>query len=134
MRQKYYLNIGLAISLSILCLAGCGGQGLQNREKGTLGGAAVGAGLGAIVGSATGNAGYGTAIGGGIGALSGALLGHEMDKAESSGREYDARLTRNDQIILENQRLLEQLRLKGVDVRISDRGVVMNLPDVLFAF
>ena len=30
------------------------------------------------------------------------------------------------------QRLLEQLRSKGVDVRDSDRGVVINLPDVLF--
>jgi len=114
-------------------LVGCGGEGLQNREKGALGGAAIGAGLGAIIGSATGKAGYGTAIGGGIGALSGAVIGHEMDKSAARDREYDDRLTRNEAVIQENQRLLAQLRTRGVDVRVSDRGVVMNLPDVLFA-
>jgi len=34
----------------------------------------------------------------------------------------------------ENQRLLAQLKAKGVDVRASSRGVVINLPDVLFEF
>jgi len=124
----------LMCSLLLLAtLIGCGGEGLQNREKGALGGAAIGAGLGAIIGSATGKAGYGTAIGGGIGALSGAAIGHEMDKSAARDREYDDRLTRNEAVIQENQRLLEQLRTRGVDVRVSDRGVVMNLPDVLFA-
>ena len=34
----------------------------------------------------------------------------------------------------ENQKLLAQLKAKGVDVRNSNRGVVINLPDVLFEF
>jgi len=124
----------LSFILCLVLLAGCSGDGVRNREKGAVGGALLGAGLGAVIGSATGKAGYGTAIGGGIGALTGAVVGNEMDKSETRDREYDDRLDRNERVIQENQRLLEQLRLKGVDVRMSDRGVVMNLPDVLFAF
>jgi outer membrane protein OmpA-like peptidoglycan-associated protein len=33
----------------------------------------------------------------------------------------------------ENLRLIEELRQRGIDVRESERGVVINLPDVLFA-
>lgn len=33
----------------------------------------------------------------------------------------------------ENRKLLEELRGRGIDVRYSERGIVVNLPDVLFA-
>ncbi len=123
--------------LSLLLLFGatsCENARFGGREKGALGGAAIGAGLGAIIGAATGDAGVGTAIGGGIGALSGAVIGNEVDKAEAKDKAYDDKLTQNEQQIAENQRIIEELKSRGADARITDRGVVVNLPDVLFEF
>lgn len=122
------------LAVLLLFLGGCTGSALSNREGGALGGAAVGAGLGAIIGSATGRAGVGTAIGGGIGALSGALVGNELDKSSNRSHQMDDQLSRNEEMIRENERLLESLRKKGYDAYPSDRGVVINLPDVLFPF
>ena len=34
----------------------------------------------------------------------------------------------------ENREIIEELKKRGLDVSSSDRGVVINLPDVLFAF
>jgi outer membrane protein OmpA-like peptidoglycan-associated protein len=42
------------------------------------------------------------------------------------------RIARNEQRIAENARMIEELRQRGIDVRDSERGVVVNLPDVLF--
>jgi len=120
--------------VSLLILSGCSESSLSHREGGALGGAAVGAGLGAIIGSATGHAGVGTAIGGGIGALSGALVGNELDKSSNRSHQMDDQLSRNDEMIRENEGLLEWRRKKGYDAYPSDRGVVINLPDVLFPF
>ncbi len=120
--------------LLVVSLFSCSSTQFTHREKGAIGGTAVGAGLGAIIGSATGDAGVGTAIGAGIGALSGALLGNEVDKAEMRDREEEARLAENERILAENRRLIEELKSQGQDVRLSDRGVVVNIPDVLFAF
>lgn len=124
----------LFLACLLLILTSCGGEGLRNREKGVLGGAALGAGLGAIVGAATGDAGVGTAIGGGIGALAGGVLGNEMDKAEEEDAALDRRLEDQDRLIAENQRIIDELKRSGADARLTDRGVIVNLPDVLFAF
>ncbi len=35
-------------------------------------------------------------------------------------------------LMAENQRLIDELRNRGIDVRDTERGVVVNLPDVLF--
>lgn len=51
------------------------------------------------------------------------LLSQERTSNNQSAAEYSA----------ENARLVEELKQRGVDVRESDRGVVINLPDVLFA-
>jgi outer membrane protein OmpA-like peptidoglycan-associated protein len=119
---------------ALLFTSGCASTNLRNREKGAIGGTALGAGLGAIIGSATGDAGVGTAIGAGVGALSGAFIGNEMDKEEDRDADLDNRLSQNDRIIAENRRLLDELRRQGHDARITDRGVVVNIPDVLFGF
>ncbi|MCB0353470.1 MAG: OmpA family protein [Bdellovibrionales bacterium] len=128
MRESLFLALFLCV------LVGCEGGQVGNTEKGALGGAAVGAGLGAIIGSATGDAGVGTAIGGGIGALSGALIGRAIDQDEARELETDNRLSENEKLLQENQRLIDELKRRGADVRVTDRGVVVNLPDVLFEF
>jgi outer membrane protein OmpA-like peptidoglycan-associated protein len=115
-------------------LSGCANSSLGATEYGALGGAAAGAGLGAIIGHQTGRAGAGVAIGSAAGALSGALIGGQIDRQD---REIDIRRQRIEQqeaMIAENARLIEELRQRGIDVRDSDRGVVVNLPDVLFEF
>ncbi|MCO6431548.1 MAG: OmpA family protein [Deltaproteobacteria bacterium] len=115
-------------------LPACENARFGAREKGALGGAAVGAGLGAIIGNQTGNAGAGVAIGSAIGAISGALIGNEIDSQDAAMDAADERLVRQQQELEENRRLIEELRARGADVRRTDRGVVVNLPDVLFEF
>jgi outer membrane protein OmpA-like peptidoglycan-associated protein len=39
----------------------------------------------------------------------------------------------HNQLIAENTRLVSELRRRGIDVRDTERGVVVNLPDVLFS-
>lgn len=124
-------------TFALACLIGT--LGCQNyspgaTEYGTLGGTVAGAGLGAIIGSQTGNAGAGVAIGSGVGALSGAILGAQIDRQDEAISERQRRIDEHERMIQENARLIAELRAKGVDVRDSDRGVVINLPDVLFQF
>ena len=117
-----------------LLLAGCESTQIRSREAGALTGGALGAGLGAIVGNQHGRAGEGVAIGGAIGALSGALIGNSMDNQDAELQARDQRLAEQDRQIRENQRMIDELKSKGIDARDSDRGVIVNLPDVLFEF
>ena len=123
----------ILLSLSLFAICSCARQP-SGATKGGLGGAAIGAGLGAIIGNQTGDAGAGTAIGAGIGALAGAAIGNEMDKTDMQASARDEELARQREIIAENRRLIDELRAQGQDVRSTDRGVVINLPDVLFEF
>lgn len=132
MRPKHPFRVLLLCSAVVL--AACEGQEFGAREKGALGGAAMGAGLGAIIGNQTGSTGAGIAIGSAVGALSGALIGNEIDNADAAARETDERLAAQDRMLAENQRLIDELRSRGADVRNTERGVVINLPDVLFEF
>src|SRR5260370_25397228 len=66
----------------VLILAGCSGQPLSTREKGTLAGGALGAGTGAIVGSAVGSPGTGAAIGGALGAGTRLVVGNALQHQE----------------------------------------------------
>ncbi len=118
----------------LLLLTCCQGNQLGAREKGALGGGAIGAGLGAIIGHEVGSTGAGIAIGSALGALSGAAIGDQIDATDQGIAEADRRIEEQDRIIRENQQLIEELRGKGLDVRKTDRGVVVNLPDVLFEF
>ena len=119
---------------AILLLAACEDPGLRNREKGALAGGAVGAGLGAIIGNQVGSSGAGIAIGSALGALSGALVGHAIDNTEDSLAVTEQRLAQQESELAENRRLLDELRRENVDVRRTDRGLVVNLPDVLLEF
>lgn len=124
--------------LLLLCvcvaISACQGRQFKSREKGALAGTAAGAGLGAIIGHETGKTGAGVAIGAAAGALAGALIGNESDRADERIAGTNERLNRNDQLIRENQKLIRELRSRGADVRSTERGVVVNLPDVLFEF
>jgi outer membrane protein OmpA-like peptidoglycan-associated protein len=119
----------------MLCLvgAGCQSYSIGATEYGTLGGAAAGAGLGAIIGHQTGNAGVGVAIGSVAGAIGGALIGSQVESTDRAIEDRQKQIDAQAVMIAENARLLEELRQRGVDVRDSDRGIVVNLPDILFA-
>ena len=118
------------LALSIL-ISGCA---TNNATKGAVTGGALGTGLGAIVGSATGNAGAGMAIGAAAGAVGGALIGNQFDNQEAETKRLEQRNQLTQQQLDENRRLIDQLKRSGADVRSSKRGVVVNLPDILFRF
>ena len=115
----------------VLVLSSCA---TNKATKGAIAGTALGAGTGAIIGSATGHAGAGTAIGAGIGAVSGALLGNAFDQQDEETARLESDVKRQQELIDENRKLIEELKKGGADVYASKRGVVVNLPDVLFAF
>jgi outer membrane protein OmpA-like peptidoglycan-associated protein len=117
-----------------LLLSACQNNRIGATEVGALGGAAAGAGLGAIIGSRSGNAGAGVAIGSAVGALGGAIAGGQIDRTDRRIDERERRIEEQQRQLEENRRLLEELRERGIDVRNSERGVVVNLPDVLFEF
>ena len=119
-------RLPVAFAASSLWLMACAGQPTK-RETGALGGAALGAGVGAIIGHATGNTAAGAAIGGALGGVGGAVVG---DKLEATDQKLDAR----ERELARNRELIEELKRKNLEVRESNRGVVVNLPDVLFEF
>ncbi len=107
---------------------------LNQATKGSLAGGALGAGLGAIVGNQAGNTGAGIAIGTAAGALGGALIGNQFDNQDEQNRQLAGQIAQSQEQLDENRRLIDELRRRGADVRSSDRGVVINLPDILFEF
>lgn len=128
---------GLAVVLSVFLIAAlvaCNGTRVKSREKGVLAGGALGAGLGAIVGNQVGNSGAGIAIGSGLGAIAGGLVGNAMDAQEARREDQSKRLDYQSRQLEENRRLIDDLRRAGADVRETSRGVVVNVPDVLFEF
>ncbi len=127
--MKKYLALVLVIAL-----CSCSGYQMNSRDKGAAAGGALGAGLGAIIGHKTGSAGAGVAIGAGLGAISGGLIGNSMDKQDEAMDQMDQRLSAQDQMIQENERMIRELKAGGLDVSQTDRGIVVNLPDVLFDF
>jgi len=117
-------------ALAVVCalgLAACSSGAPTKRETGALGGAALGAGIGALIGHATGNTAAGAAIGGALGGVGGAVVG---DQLQATDQKLDAR----DQEIARNRELIAELKRKNLEARETDRGVVVNLPDVLFEF
>lgn len=120
--------------ITICILSACENNQIRSSEIGALTGAALGAGLGAIVGHKTGSTGAGIAIGSGAGAIAGGLLGHSADKQSDRLSENDKIIQQQQAQLEQNRKLIEDLKALGADVRDSKRGVVVNLPDVLFEF
>lgn len=108
--------------------------GLQESAAGALVGAVVGAGSGAIIGSHKGKAGQGAAIGAGLGAVSGYLVGRQLQQRSQSLTAQQQIIEEQRQAIARNRALLEELKRRNLDARETPRGVVVNLPDILFAF
>lgn len=118
---------------ALFCVS-CSSGSYQNTVNGAMAGAAVGAGSGAIIGGSNGKAGPGIAIGAGIGAITGALAGSALDREAEKNRQLEAHIQEQERKIAENAALVEHLKAKGADVRKTERGVVVNLPDILFDF
>lgn len=118
--QSFQVRL-VAITIGFAMVAGgCASGPMSPRESGALGGAAIGAGSGALIGSASGDTAEGALIGGAVGAIAGAIIGDSVQARE--------------QRMARDAALAEELRRQDLDARSSDRGVVVNLPDVLFEF
>lgn len=87
-----------------------GEPSLTTTEVGAATGAAVGAGLGAIVGSTSGNAGEGLVLGALAGGVTGGLVGRELERQESEGMERREALHRQQEMIEQQRREVEELK------------------------
>jgi outer membrane protein OmpA-like peptidoglycan-associated protein len=131
LRRCSVVLLGVVMAAFGACAAGQ----MNQTTKGTLAGGALGAGLGAIVGNAAHHhAGAGVAIGTAAGALGGALIGNSFDQEDQANQQLAGQIRSNQEQLDENRRLIDELRRRGADVRNTKRGVVINLPDILFDF
>jgi outer membrane protein OmpA-like peptidoglycan-associated protein len=128
-----FLWRSFSLLAAVAFLVSCS-QPLTTREKGTLTGAGLGAATGAIIGAATGSPGAGAAIGGAMGAVGGAVVGDQLQKREEVAREQQHVIERQQQELARNRALLEEFKRQNLEARETERGVVVNLPDVLFDF
>src|SRR5215813_6079470 len=108
--------------------------GLSKSTAGAILGGLLGAGSGAIIGSHKGKAGPGAAIGAGLGAVGGHAVGHQLESRDQGLDSQDQLIQQQRQEIARNRALLEELKRRKLDARETERGVVVNLPDVLFEF
>ena len=121
------------LTFMLVFVVGCA-QPLSTREKATLGGAGLGAATGAIIGAAVGNPGAGAAIGGALGGVTGAVVGDKFQKRDTELAANEQQIEQQRQEIARNRQLLEELKRRNLEARETERGVVVNLPDVLFEF
>ena len=119
--------------IALVLIVGCS-QPLSTREKSTGIGAVLGAGTGAIIGAAIGSPAAGAAIGGALGAGTGALVGDQMQKRDTEIAAQEGQIQQQNQELARNRQLLEELKRQGLEAEETSRGVVVNLPDVLFQF
>jgi len=132
MHHKVWTQSGVLLAILAL-LAGCS-QPLTTREKGVLAGGGIGAATGAIIGSAVGNPGAGAAIGGALGGAAGGLIGDQLQQRDQVATGQQQVIERQRQELAGNRELLEGLKRQNLEARETERGVVVNLPDVLFEF
>src|SRR5215471_5994109 len=131
--KRYDIVRKVVCGAFIILLAGCS-QPLSTREKGALVGTGLGAATGAIIGAAVGNPGAGAAIGGALGAAGGALVGNELQNREQAANENERVIEQQRQELAKNRELLNELKKQNLEAHETERGVVVNLPDVLFEF
>lgn len=133
MKNRILSARGSAV-LAVLALLSSCSQPLTTREKSTLIGGGIGGAAGAIVGAAVGNPGAGAAIGTALGAGSGALVGDRLQKRDQELTGQQQQIDQQRQELARNQQLIDELKRKNLEARETERGVVVNLPDVLFEF
>jgi outer membrane protein OmpA-like peptidoglycan-associated protein len=131
--NKAFFAQGGAFLIVLALLSNCS-QPLTTREKGTLIGGGIGGATGAIIGAAVGNPGAGAAIGTALGAGAGALVGDRLQQRDQQLTEQQQQVDQQRQEIARNQQLIDELKKKNLEARETERGVVVNLPDVLFEF
>jgi hypothetical protein len=102
-------SIATAVVL-LTALAGCSGQPLTTREKGTGIGAVAGAATGAIIGAAVGAPGAGAAIGGALGAGGGFLIGNALQNQEVQNQQTQSQINSQQREIENQRREIEQLK------------------------
>src|SRR6516164_810053 len=103
--------ITVAAALVMLCvIAGCSGQPLSTREKGTGIGTLAGAATGAIIGAAVGSPGAGAAIGGALGAGGGFLLGNALQNQQVQTQQTQGQIETQQREIENQRREIEQLK------------------------
>jgi osmotically inducible lipoprotein OsmB len=101
----------LAIAfVGTFALAGCSGEPLSTREKGTIGGGVLGAGTGAIIGAAVGAPGAGAAIGGALGAGTGYVIGNALQNQEITSRQQQGQINYQQREIQSQRRQIQQLQ------------------------
>lgn len=132
MRNKVWTQSSVFLA-TLALVAGCS-QSLTTREKGVLAGGGLGAATGAIIGAAAGNPGAGAAIGGALGGAAGGLIGDQLQKRDQVATEQQRETEQQRQELARNRELLEKLKRQNLEARETERGVVVNLPDVLFEF
>lgn len=108
--------------------------GMSKSTAGAIAGAVLGAGSGAIIGSHRHRAGSGALIGGGLGALGGYIAGRQFEGQDAALDTQDQVLENQRREIARNRELINELKRKRLDARETERGVVVNLPDVLFEY
>lgn len=109
LRRNRILIGGLAL-VAMIVAAGCSGQPLSTREKGTLAGGVLGAGTGAIIGAAVGSPGAGAAIGGALGAVGGAVVGNSLQNQETQQSQTQSQIQQQQREIERQRRQLQQLK------------------------
>ncbi len=131
--NKTFFARGGALLVALALLSSCS-QPLSTREKSALVGGGIGGAAGAIIGAAVGNPGAGAAIGTALGAGAGALVGDRLQQRDQQLSEQQKQVEQQKQEIAHNQQLLDELKKQHLEARETERGVVVNLPDVLFEF
>jgi hypothetical protein len=102
--------VGALALIGALVLAGCSGEPLSTREKGTIGGGVLGAGTGAIIGAAVGAPGAGAAIGGALGAGTGYVIGNALQNQEVTSRAQQGEIQGQQREIQSQRHQIQQLQ------------------------
>src|SRR3984957_8125473 len=102
--------VGAIALVGAFALAGCSGQPLSTREKGTIGGGVLGAGTGAIIGAAVGAPGAGAAIGGALGAGTGYVIGNALQNQEVTSRQQQGQIGYQQRELQSQRRQIQQLQ------------------------
>jgi uncharacterized protein YcfJ len=108
--QRNCIVMGTLALVALFVIAGCSGQPLSTREKGTLGGLGIGAVTGTIIGAAVGAPGAGAAIGGAIGGVGGYAVGNEMQNQQIANRETEHQIQSQRRQIEKQRRQLQHLQ------------------------
>jgi uncharacterized protein YcfJ len=109
-RNRGAMAVGAMALIGSLVLAGCSGEPLSTREKGTIGGGVLGAGTGAIIGAAVGAPGAGAAIGGALGAGTGYVIGNALQNQEVTSRTQQGEIEGQQREIQSQRRQIQQLQ------------------------